>query len=153
MCGPLYFSVCFELALVVRCWIKEMNGNVYYIEMSGVPVMAQQKRIQRASLRMRVWSLASLVGQWSGVATSSGVGCRRGLDLVLLWLWHRLEATTQIGPLAWEPPYATGAALKRPKNNKVLVAIKIITHFLSFVFRHYFCWICDLSTSALNVAH
>ena len=25
-------------------------------------------------------------------------------DPTLLWLWHRLAATTPIGPLAWEPP-------------------------------------------------
>ena len=34
-------------------------------------------------------------------------------DLALLWLWHRLAATAPIVPLAWEPPYAMGAALKR----------------------------------------
>ena len=32
-------------------------------------------------------------------------------------LWHRPAATALIGPLAWEPPYATGAALKRQNNN------------------------------------
>ena len=41
---------------------------------------------------------------------SCGVGCRRGSDPALLWLWHRLVATAPIGPLAWEPPYAAGAA-------------------------------------------
>ena len=35
-------------------------------------------------------------------------------DLALLW--HRLAATDPIQPLAWVLPYATGAALKRPKN-------------------------------------
>jgi len=39
-----------------------------------------------------------------------------GSDLALLWLWHRLAAAALIGPLAWELPYATGAALK--KQNK-----------------------------------
>ena len=34
-------------------------------------------------------------------------------DPALLWLWCRLAAVAPIGPLAWEPPYATGAALKR----------------------------------------
>ena len=41
-------------------------------------------------------------------------------DPVLLWLWCRLAATAPTGPLAWEPPYAMGAAqemAKRPKNN------------------------------------
>ena len=39
-------------------------------------------------------------------------------DLVLLWLWCRLAATAVIRPLAWEPPYAVDAALKRQKNKK-----------------------------------
>ena len=46
-----------------------------------------------------------------------GVGGRHSSDPALLWLWHRLVATVPIGPLAWEPPYATGAALK-DKNKK-----------------------------------
>ena len=41
-------------------------------------------------------------------------------DLVLLWLWCRLAATALIGPLAWEPPYAVGAALEKTKINKFL---------------------------------
>ena len=41
---------------------------------------------------------------------SCGVGCRRGLDPELLWLRRRLVATAPIQPLAWEPPYAAGAA-------------------------------------------
>ena len=53
------------------------------------------------------------LAQWvkrSGVAVSCGVGCRRGSDPMLLWLWCRLAATAPIRPLAWEPPYAAGAA-------------------------------------------
>ena len=49
------------------------------------------------------------------------VGCRRGSDPALLLLWHRPAATAPFGPLAWEPPYASGAALekaKRPKKKK-----------------------------------
>ncbi|RKM63502.1 hypothetical protein C0984_19685 [Clostridioides difficile] len=49
---------------------------------------------------------------------SCGVGLRRSSDLVLLWLWYRPAATAPIGPLAWEPPYATGAALKGQKTKK-----------------------------------
>ena len=33
-------------------------------------------------------------------------------DLALLWLWCRLAVVALIRPLAWEPPYAMGAALK-----------------------------------------
>ena len=36
-------------------------------------------------------------------------------DLALLWLWHRAAAVTLARPLAREPPYAAGAALKSKK--------------------------------------
>ena len=43
----------------------------------------------------------------------------------MLWLWllHRLAAVAAalIRPLAWEPPYATGAALKIAKKKKFLL--------------------------------
>ena len=47
---------------------------------------------------------------------SCGVGSRYSLDLALLWLWHRMAAAAQIQPLAWELPYAVGAALKDQTN-------------------------------------
>ena len=53
------------------------------------------------------------VGWGSGVAVSCGVGGRCGSDSTLLWFWCRLASTAPIGPPAWEPPYATGAALKK----------------------------------------
>ena len=40
-----------------------------------------------------------------------------GLDLVLLWLWYRLAAVAPVRPLAWEPPYTVGAALKKTKTH------------------------------------
>ena len=46
---------------------------------------------------------------------SCGVDHRRSLDPMLLWLWRRSAATAQFRPLGWEPPYATGAALKTQK--------------------------------------
>ena len=49
---------------------------------------------------------------------SCGVGCRHDLDLTLLRWWHRPAATAPIRPLAWEPPYAVGAALNRQKSKK-----------------------------------
>ena len=53
-------------------------------------------------------------------SVSCGVGCRRGLDPMLLWPWRRPAAIAPIHPLAWEPPYAVGIALKRQqsKNKK-----------------------------------
>ena len=47
-----------------------------------------------------------------------GVDHRLGSDPALLWLWGRPAATALIRPPVWEPPYAVGAALKRPKKKK-----------------------------------
>ena len=52
------------------------------------------------------------------MAVSCGVGCRRGWDPELLWLWCRLTPIALIRPLAWELPYAAGAALKSETQNK-----------------------------------
>ena len=49
---------------------------------------------------------------------SCGVGHRHTSDLALLWLWCRLAAIALIGPLAWEAPYTTGAALKGQMTKK-----------------------------------
>ena len=57
-----------------------------------------------------------------------GVGCRRGLDPVLLWLWRRPVATAPIRPLAWEPPYAAGAAQEIAKKN---IYIYIFSNIMS----------------------
>ena len=60
------------------------------------------------------------VGWGSGVAMSCGVGCRLDSDLALLrlWLWLWPAAVATMRPLAWEPPYAVGAALKKAKKKK-----------------------------------
>ena len=44
---------------------------------------------------------------------SCSVGHRHGSDLALLWLCHRPAPTAPIRPLAWEPAYAVGAAIKK----------------------------------------
>ena len=49
---------------------------------------------------------------------SCGVGHRRGSCLALLWLWCRPSATVPIRPLAWEIPYAMGAALKKRQKRE-----------------------------------
>ena len=58
------------------------------------------------------------MGYASGIAMSCGVGQRHSLDPVLLWLWCRVAAIAPIQPLAWEPPYAAGAALEKDKKKK-----------------------------------
>ena len=49
---------------------------------------------------------------------SCGVDLGGSWDIELLWLWHRLEATALIAPLAWEPPYPVSVALKRQKTKE-----------------------------------
>ena len=49
---------------------------------------------------------------------SCGVGCRRGFDPALLWLWCRLAAIAPVGPLAWESAYAMGVALENRQRQK-----------------------------------
>ena len=56
----------------------------------------------------------------SGAAVSCGVGRKRSLDPVLLWLWCRLASVSLIQPLDWQLPYAAGAALKKFKKKKKL---------------------------------
>ena len=52
--------------------------------------------------------------QWgSDVAMSCGIDHRCGSDVEGLWLWGRPAATASVRPLAWELPYASGAASKR----------------------------------------
>ena len=49
---------------------------------------------------------------------SCGIGLRHSLDLVLLWLWHRLATAAPIRPLAQEFPFVTNTALKRKEKEK-----------------------------------
>ena len=67
-------------------------------------------------MRLWVWSLPLLSGLtirrcrelWCRLQTQ--LGSRVAVDPALLWLWRRMVATAPIRPLAWEPPYAAGAA-------------------------------------------
>ena len=81
----------------------------------GVPFMPQWL-MNPASILGGSGSIPGLA-QWvkdlSGAARSCGEDCRRGWDPMWLWLWCRPAAVVPIGPLAWDPPYATGAALKK----------------------------------------
>ena len=53
---------------------------------------------------------------------SCGIGRRWGSDVTLLWLWGRPSAIAPIGPLAWDPPYALGAALRKRQGHSPLKA-------------------------------
>ena len=58
-----------------------------------------------------------------------GVGHRHGSDNTLLW--RRPAATALILPQAWEPPYASGEALKSKTNKQ--------TNKKHVPFSHYLC--------------
>ena len=61
----------------------------------------------------------------SGAALSCGVVCRWGSDSALLWLWCRLAAAALIPPLAWEPPYGVGVALKKKSIDLAVYSLEI----------------------------
>jgi len=68
---------------------------------------------------MQVQSLASSkTGLRIQCCCSCGIGRRCVLDPISLWLWHRPAAAALIQSLAWELPYALGAALKRKRKKK-----------------------------------
>ena len=64
-----------------------------------------------------------------------GICHRCGSDPALLWLWRRPAAASLIQPLAWEPPYATGVALKRQKGKKKKERESLTSSY----------WFCSLS--------
>ena len=98
-------NICCLHQSVVFCYSTPSEDRVFsvlIIFILGVPVMAQREWIWLVSMRTQVWSLASLGG-------------------LRIWccceLYCRLVATAPIRLLAWEFPYATGAALKRQNSN------------------------------------
>ena len=96
-----------------------------------------------------VWSLASLSGLKGSV--NCGVGRRCGLDLTLLWLWCRLEATAPVQSLAWESPYATSVALKRQQQQKKMSpSINLVVKWkFSFYVTVCMSWVFQVGWEAL----
>ena len=58
-----------------------------------------------------------------------GVSCRCGSDPKGLGLGLGPTALPPIGPIAWDPPYAVGAALKKQKGKRKNSINKGILHF------------------------
>ena len=89
----------------------------------GVPIMVQQMIPLMTSIHEIEGSIPGLA-QWVK-------------DLVLLWC--RATAAAPIQPLAWEPPYATGGALKRPKKDMYLdIFVCFVCFVLFFLFSFFF---------------
>ena len=77
------------------------------------------------------------LAQWikvSGVAASCGLGHRYGFHLALQWLWCTLAAAALIRPLAWEPPYAAGTALKSQKKSSFVSFFFKIPHMSDIIY-------------------
>ena len=77
---------------------------------AAVPVVVQWKRMQLGTMRLQVQSLASLTEL--RIWHCHELWCRSQNSAQI---WHccgcgRLVAKAPTGPLAWEPPYAAGAA-------------------------------------------
>ena len=71
---------------------------------------------------------------------SCGVGHRRGLDPALLQLWCRPAAVALIQPLAWEPPYTTGAAQENGKNTQkkdTFIGVPVVAQWLTNLTRNH----------------
>ena len=82
---------------------------------------------QQVTNPIRSPSLAPWV-KVSYTAASCDVDLRCDWDLAFLWLWRRMAAMALIPPLAWERPYAAGAALKRQKPKPKQKPSSVHTH-------------------------
>ena len=49
----------------------------------------------------------------------------------MLWLWHRQVATAPIRPVAWEPPYAAGVALKDRRQKIKNLGVPVVAQWLT----------------------
>ena len=81
--------------------------------------MAQWKLIQLGTMRLWVQSLASLSGLRIQSCGELWYRSQTRLGSQVAVAVARAAAVALIGPLAWEPPYAAGAALKSQKKKKI----------------------------------
>ena len=96
--------------------IFKRNFKVY-----GAPVVAQWKRTRLGTMKFWVRSLALLSGL--RIWRCHKLWCRSQM-----WLGSGvagLVATAPIRLLAWEPPYAVDAALKRTKRQKKIITAQL----------------------------
>ena len=106
------------LTLVRLATIKKSIGEV--------AIVAQWKRIRTVSMRMWVRSLALLSGLGIWRCCELWCSSQTRLGSCIAVLWRRPAATAPIIPLAWEPPYAMGPALKKKTKDQKKKKIQML---------------------------
>ena len=92
--------------------------RVFYFILFYLFFRATSVACRGSQARGQIGAVASGLCHSHSNAVSCGVGRRRSLDPVLLWLWGRPAATALMRPLAWKPPCATGVAQEMAKTPK-----------------------------------
>ena len=124
-CSGLRIQCCSARVAVVA-WIQSLAQELAHAtgvakkkeHTFGVPVMVQWLTNPTRSHEVAVRSLPLLSGLRIWRCHELWCRSQMRLDPALLWLWHRPVATAPIRPLAWEPPYASGAAQEKAKRQK-----------------------------------
>ena len=125
------------------CPVGEASDNESFQPRAGgcgeFPLWLSRLWIQLVSMRMWVQSLA-LLSELKDPVLPWAIGSRCGSDPVCLWLLHRLVAAALIQPLAWEPPYAAGAAYRKNKQTNQQVCFVWYKFASSALFSFAFVW-------------
>ena len=100
-----------------KCMVR--GHSILYDLSAGVPSVGQTLA-NPTRIHEDVCSIPGL-SQWVKdllLLCAAVIGHRCGSDAMLLWLCRKQAAVALLQPLAWEPPYAAGAALEKKKKKK-----------------------------------